>query len=122
MQLGLRRGCIAALLFAFAQNGSLAAPDKSETSARNQPDAMKGACAVVMQTHDGFLAVRAGPGTQHAEISRIFPGQIVVTDNRAGQNSAGAWRRINATFDGIGQPERRIDGWVHSSFLTGVNC
>lgn len=121
MPLGWRMGYSTAVLFTVAALTSpLMAAEKSETSSLNPPNTISGSCAVVLQTHDGFLAVRGGPGAQHREVMRIFPGQIVVS--QAGQDLAGSWRRISATLDGIGQPERRIEGWVHTSFLTGVNC
>jgi uncharacterized protein YraI len=95
----------------------LAAP---MTSAKATADG----CAVVLRTNDGFLAVRAGPGTQYREIMRIFPGQIVITSHVSDLNYAGPWWRIGAIIEVMGQPERRIEGygWVHSGFLTNVNC
>ena len=81
-------------------------------------------CAVVLQTHDGFLAVRSRPGIQHPIITRIFPGQIIVTNHVSDAPYAGQWWRIGAIIDGIGQAPRSVDGfgWIHSGFVTPVNC
>lgn len=54
---------------------------------------------------DGFLAVRKGPGTQHAKIDQLYNGDTVRTCARSG-------RWIGVYY---GTPRRK--GWVHSNWL-----
>lgn len=54
---------------------------------------------------DGFLAVRAGPGTQHRKIDEIHNGDVVSTCD-----SQGPWVAI------VYGPSKR-KGWVHGRWL-----
>jgi Bacterial SH3 domain len=54
---------------------------------------------------DGFLAVRAGPGTNHRKIDELYNGDRVRTCARSG-----AWFGVY-----YGNP-RRV-GWVHGKWL-----
>ena len=60
--------------------------------------------AFVSQTHDGFLNLRAGPGTGYDIIHRLYPGDRVEI-----LEAHGKWRRITSVSNS--------NGWVHGRYL-----
>jgi hypothetical protein len=85
-------------------------------------NAVADGCAVVLSTPDGFLAVRAGPGTSHREIYRLRPGQAIVTNHISDGPYAGRWWRIGAVMDRPGENARPLVGWIHSRFVRSYEC
>lgn len=94
----------------------------SVLSATSAAYATADGCAVVVRTRDGFLAVRAGPGTRWEEIDRLRPGQIILTNHVSDYPYAGQWWRIGGVMDSIGDTPRPLHGWVYSGYLTPINC
>lgn len=60
---------------------------------------------------DGFLAVRAGPGTGHAQIGSLHNGDVVYPCD-----ARGAWVGILFAYPRPGQPVGP-GGWVHGRWL-----
>ena len=67
--------------------------------------ALDGDTLKVLQTPDGYLNLREGPGTEHAVKQRIYPGQFVSLQWREGN-----WLRVQTVAD-------RTLGWVHSRYI-----
>ncbi len=59
---------------------------------------------VVIQTSDGFLNLRAGPGTGNGIIRRIYPGDQVKV-----LGASGNWLRVRV----LNGPK----GWVHKAYV-----
>jgi hypothetical protein len=90
----------------------------SITAARATTDA----CAVVLNTPDGFLALREGPGTQFRMKDKLRPSQTVVITgedcfwHRHGNVTCNKWVKV---FVGDKTP---TSGWVRSKYIQPVNA
>ena len=70
---------------------------------------------------DGFLTVRAGPGTSHASVRAFNRLAIMVVDTSQRQ---GRWVRVTSAYrevDVKGRPKGskafKVSGWVHDGYL-----
>ena len=65
---------------------------------------------VVLKTSDGFLALRDGPGTQYAALSKLRQGQVLVADAQYK-----GWTHIRET------PKTGMTGWVFSKYVQVID-
>ena len=70
-------------------------------------------CSAVNRTHDGFLALRAGPGSSFPMLAQLYSGDVVFETGEYASN----WVHINYTLRG-GQ----LDGCVHGNYTVNVEC
>jgi hypothetical protein len=70
-------------------------------------------CSVVNRTHDGFLALRAGPGISFPMLTQLYPGDVVF---ETGEYASG-WVHVNYTVR-----RGQLDGWVHGNYTENVGC
>ena len=77
-------------------------------------------CAVVLNTPDGFLALREGPGTQFRIKDKLRPSQIVgiTTEDciwhRPGNVTCKKWVKVKAF---LADDETPTPGWVRSKYI-----
>jgi hypothetical protein len=80
-------------------------------------------CAVVLNTPDGFLALREGPGTQFRIKDKLRPSQTVVIHSedciwhRHGNVTCSKWVKVFHVGDQIGWA-----GWVRSKYLQPITA
>ena len=92
----------------------------SITAARATTDS----CAVVLNTPDGFLALREGPGTQFRIKDKLSPSQTVgiTTEDciwhRRGNVTCNKWVRVKVFDDQT--PTSGWAGWVRSKYIQPV--
>jgi uncharacterized protein YraI len=67
-------------------------------------------CIEVTKTHDGFLALRKGPGTQFKMIAKLKPGFPLDADTRG----FGKWTHVSVA---VGH-----DGWVYTKYTRTRQC
>jgi Bacterial SH3 domain len=81
-------------------------------------------CAVVLNTPDGFLALREGPGTQFRIKDKLSPSQTVgiTTEDciwhRRGNVTCNKWVRVKVFDDQT--PTSGWAGWVRSKYIQPV--
>jgi hypothetical protein len=81
-------------------------------------------CAVVLNTPDGFLALREGPGTQFRIKDKLRPSQTVgiTTENciwhRYGNVTCSKW--VKVFYVGDQTPTSGWVGWVRSKYIQPV--
>jgi hypothetical protein len=85
-------------------------------------------CAVVLNTPDGFLALREGPGTQFRIKDKLRPGQIITIPSedcfwhRNGNVTCNKWTKVFVS-DQAGPPLPFATGnflghgWVRSKYI-----
>ena len=66
-------------------------------------------CVLVMDTPDGFLAVRKEPTVRSALVKKAIPGDIIYTD------TSGIWTHVFSDDHGW-------DGWVIAKYVEHVTC
>lgn len=90
--------------------------------ARDQPLIGREAVMVCnVSAVDGFLSIRAGPGTQHGIVRKLK--RLAVVEINASERR-GRWVRVlsadrNVTPDGRGQAFKSlpVQGWAHDGYL-----
>jgi hypothetical protein len=81
-------------------------------------------CAVVLNTPDGFLALREGPGTQYRIKDKLRPSQTVGTAgedciwHRHGNVTCNKWVKVFGVGDQT--PTSGWAGWVRSKYLQPI--
>ena len=86
-------------------------------------------CAVVKQTPDGFVALRAGPGTKFPIRQRLQPYDFVWVDTgscRENKCDEGRkWQFIEGVtrLDGpFNEAKRFTQGWVFARYIKQITC
>jgi Bacterial SH3 domain len=69
-------------------------------------------CAIV-NSPDGLLAVRTGPGTNHPTMFQLHSKQQVWVDRNDGK-----WWHVSA----IKNVDKEVDGWVYGDYLRPSKC
>ncbi|MGJ8616943.1 MAG: SH3 domain-containing protein [Sulfitobacter sp.] len=67
-------------------------------------DNFSGGIRTVVQTSDGYLNLRSGPGTSHGILRRIYPGDQVLV-----LSVQGNWLRVRTQTDSV--------GWVYGKYV-----
>jgi len=78
-------------------------------------------CAVVLQTPDGFLNLRAEPKMGSRIIARLKPGNWFVDDDRPG-GDRNTWDHVVSVPRLERGPKLSIKGWVARRFIVPVDC
>jgi hypothetical protein len=88
-------------------------------------------CGVLKATTDGFVALRAGPGTRFRIVKRLKPFEAVWLDTGPCRedlcDETGRWKFVEAVprIDGPtgrGRNHRFTQGWVRSNYVKEVVC
>lgn len=87
------------------------------------------ACATVLDTPDGFLNVRTGPGTEFPVRTRVFPGDLLEVGSETCQDLGNGrtlcndrWTRVISIIRNDLGDERRTEGWVAERFVRWHPC
>jgi hypothetical protein len=79
-------------------------------------------CANVIETPDGFLAVREGPAASYRVVGNLRPNDFIdvaaCTKASCGSNP---WRQISYTSSGRDR-EQSLQGWVNARYLHQTAC
>jgi len=83
------------------------------------------ACAMVRQTPDGFLNLRADFSMSAKIIAKLRPGdQLYVTATELGINTLGDWVQVDGVWrlDGNDISKQWHSGWVARRFIRETKC
>jgi hypothetical protein len=76
------------------------------------------ACAMVRQTPDGFLNLRADFSMSGKIIAKLRPGDVLhVTSTELGISTLGGWVKVDGVWHKPGQA-----GWVARRFIREIKC
>ena len=83
------------------------------------------ACAVVLNTPDGFLALRDGPGTSFRMKGKLRPGATltITTEDCSWEQpniKCKRWMRVVADLDA--PADGQTIGWVYSKYIQPFHC
>jgi hypothetical protein len=86
-------------------------------------------CAVVKPTSDGFVALRAGPGTTFSTVERLRPFDFVWMDTASCRgelcDESGQWQFVEGVprLDGpLGNERTFTQGWIRSRYVKPIVC
>jgi len=83
-------------------------------------------CAVVRKTPDGFVALRAGPGTHHRIVKRLRPSERLYVDTGACRGQFCDESRRWVFIEGVPGLELRdgplVQGWVRARYINSFSC
>lgn len=87
-------------------------------------------CAVVLPTPDGFLSLRAGPGTRFGEKARLRPGEdLWVTDTNCLRQGARTicdtkrrWFHVSSVRRLDRGRDATTEGWAYARHLKPIEC
>lgn len=78
-------------------------------------------CAKVIETPDGFLAVRTGPAASNGVVDNLRPNDFIdVAACTKASCANNPWRQISYTASGQGR--QSLQGWVNARYLKQVAC
>jgi len=100
------------------------------SAATGQAKAGLDGCAVVLPTPDGFLSLRAGPGRQFGEKTRLWPGDYLwVTDTNCLRQSSREvcdtkrrWFHVSSVRRLDRGNDATTEGWAYTRHLKPVEC
>jgi hypothetical protein len=86
-------------------------------------------CAIVKPTSDGYVALRAGPGTKFTILQRLQPFDFVWVDTGSCRGTlcdeSGTWQFVEGVprLDGaLGNERKFTQGWIRAQYIKTIVC
>jgi len=88
-------------------------------------------CAVTRHTDDGFVALRAGPGTRYSILAKILPSdQLLIgateicleLDGEKLCDDTGKWKIVESVYSIVPRENRALKGWISERLVRQIGC